>query len=58
MIDSILDYYLSTVWSISLGGDDVIALLADHNYEQRQTIQNSEVGHSSGWLNVIWNDFV
>ncbi|KAF5015003.1 hypothetical protein F66182_13819, partial [Fusarium sp. NRRL 66182] len=57
MMDSILDYYYPSVWSTSLGGDDVVAFLVDGSFEQGQSIPPSEVGSPSGWLNAIWNDF-
>jgi hypothetical protein len=57
MMDSILDYYYPSIWSTSLGGDDVVAFLADGSFEQGHTIPISEVGSPTGWLNAVWNEF-
>jgi hypothetical protein len=43
-------------WSTSLGGDDVVAFLADGSFEQGQPIPSSEVGYLTGWLSAVWND--
>lgn len=56
IMDTITDHYWPGLWSTSLGGDDVVAFLADGNFEQGQSIPSSEVGYPTGWLSALWND--
>lgn len=48
------------IWSISLGGDDVVSFLTGGSFEQgqQQSMHNSEVGFSSGWLSAVWSELV
>jgi hypothetical protein len=45
-----------SMWSASLGGDDVVAFLDGGSYEQWPSISNCEVGYPTGWLSAVWND--
>ncbi|KAL4927004.1 putative C6 transcription factor [Aspergillus undulatus] len=45
---------LNSLWSTSLGGDDVLAFLEGTEYAQSQSPVLSE---GSGWLHTVWADF-
>ena len=47
----------SHLYSTSLGGDDVIAFVDGGSCNQWSTMTNSEVGHPTGWLSSVWNDY-
>lgn len=53
----VLDGVDYSMWSPSLGGDDVMAFLDGGSYERWQSICNCEVGYPTGWLSAVWNDF-
>ncbi|KAL4958015.1 fungal-specific transcription factor domain-containing protein [Aspergillus filifer] len=46
---------LNSIWSTSLGGDDVLAFLEGADYTQSQSPVLSE--GTTGWLNTVWTDF-
>lgn len=46
----------NSMWTASLGGDDVVAFLDGGSCEQWPSITNSEVGYPTGWLSAVWND--
>jgi hypothetical protein len=45
-----------SMWSTSLGGDDVVAFLDGGSFEQWQSISESEIGCPTGWLSTVWHD--
>ncbi|KAL2006318.1 hypothetical protein VTN00DRAFT_9972 [Thermoascus crustaceus] len=47
----------NTMWSASLGGDDVLAFLDGCSYEQWPSISTSGVGIPTGWLSTVWAEF-
>lgn len=46
----------SSLWTISLGGDDVVAFIEGGTCDTWSNLTDSEVGYPSGWLAAVWND--
>ncbi|KAJ5605780.1 hypothetical protein N7510_008561 [Penicillium lagena] len=47
----------TSAWSISLGGDDILAFLDAGDWTQLSSNLPSEVGIPSGWLSMVWTEF-
>lgn len=50
----------NSLWSTSLGGDDVLVFLEGAECAQslcNNTLGPSEIGTPSGWLNAVWTEF-
>lgn len=46
----------STIWTASLGGDDVVAFIEGSTCDTWSNLTDSEVGYPSGWLSAVWSD--
>ncbi|KAL4896214.1 hypothetical protein BDV59DRAFT_172311 [Aspergillus ambiguus] len=46
-----------SLWSTSLGGDDVLAFLEGCEYEQLPATMSLEMGAPAGWLSTVWTEF-
>ncbi|KAF7595108.1 hypothetical protein BBP40_007312 [Aspergillus hancockii] len=56
-VDGMESFTSNSLWSTSLGGDDVLAFLEGCEYDQIQGLMPSEGGSPGGWLTTVWTEF-
>ncbi|KAK6837426.1 hypothetical protein RU639_001034 [Aspergillus parasiticus] len=56
-IDGMDSFTSNSMWSTSLGGEDVLAFLEGCEYDQIPGIMPSDNGLSSSWLSTVWTEF-
>lgn len=52
-----MDGGFTSLWSTSLGGDDILAFLEGGEWAQLSANMPSEVGIPTGWLSTVWTEF-
>lgn len=56
-VDGMDSFTSNSMWSTSLGGEDVLAFLEGCEYDQIPGIMPSDNGLSGSWLSTVWTEF-